>query len=482
MNYTYFTLDKNPKQFKKVSIGGYDITLRIEWNTRSECWYVLGYIGNDMVLRNTKVIAGKFYSFDQDSEYDLPYLFTIQPKFKNYNWGTEALLFFVDDMLADTVEGLTQSGDLLTRTIATSSDTHSRKTLRGVDNKYLFDVISKIEDTGIVINCSNAGASFQTIFLPQGRWDFTVNGTRNITANTQELIDLMSSLGVEITDLGNNQFFWTNNSEIDIKIEGLYPYAAGYNFNVDGQSNDSLVVHSRDNNEWVNRFSVCLIPASSLIWTITSSEVSSDYQYVNFTGEKSVFTSTSRLSTTQALVEKYKNGVDPYSATIVSELTGVSDWILDPDNNQIKYIDPATAQPVDPTDPSNQYIYWITYGDSEQRSSIEEICKLAQFRQNSQKPESEYENCVMNGDNIMLASSWSSIGYRVNNPAYDPQAEPDLEEKSILLTTVAQQVISNAANSDAQAQQVIVAAANELIQNTTPADLSDQFEANKQPK
>ena len=131
--------------------------------------------------------------------------------------------------------------------------------------------------------------------------------------------------------------------------------------------------------------------------------------------------------------------------TAVEQLTAVSDWVLDPTNNQIRYIYPTTSQPVDPADPSNQYIYVITYGESAQKSSIEEVCKLAQFRQNSQNPESQYENCVLYSDNIMLASSWSQVGHRVVNPAYDPEApSKEDEEKYLPYDVVAQKIISNA--------------------------------------
>lgn len=487
MEYKYFTLDKNPKQFKRISIGEYSIELRIEWNTRSKAWYVLGYSGDEIVISNVKMTPNQLYSIDIDSEYDLPYMIGIVPKYTNYDWDTETTFLITDNPLSNAVEGLTVDGGVIKRSIATSSDTHSRKALKGTENKYLFDVVSITQETGITIVCNGADASFRTINLPQGRWDFTINGLRTITADTESFRSLMNDSGVQIVDVGNNEYLFSNNSNQEIKIEGLYPYAAGYDFNVVESSNDSAKIHSVDNNGWVNRFTVCLVPASSLIWTITSGGVSSDYQYVNFTGEKSVFESTAKLSTTQALVEKYENGIDPYTATVVNELTGVSDWVLDPANNRIKYfID-------NPNDPAQNEYYWrscsgsICIQEYSPAAAAQAICAFHKdvVGNTSLTGVSEGYTQATNGSVISrcikVAGGTSNITIiRGINPAYDPEAER--EEKYLPLDVVAQQVISNAANSNAQAQQAIIAAANELIQNITPADLSGQFEANKEPK
>ena len=97
MNYTFFDLDKNPKQFKKLTIGSFEIELRIEWNTRAKTWYVLGYIGDDLVLRNTKIQPKEFYRFDLDSDYYLPYIFTIYPTQVDADWDTPSSFVLVED-------------------------------------------------------------------------------------------------------------------------------------------------------------------------------------------------------------------------------------------------------------------------------------------------------------------------------------------------------------------------------------------------
>jgi hypothetical protein len=458
MEYKYFTLDKNPKQFKRISIGEYSIELRIEWNTRSKAWYVLGYSGDEIVISNVKMTPNQLYSIDIDSEYDLPYMIGIVPKYTNHDWDTETTFLIVDNPLSNAVEGLTVDGGVIKRSIATSSDTHSRKALKGTENKYLFDVVSITQETGITIVCNGADASFKTVNLPQGRWDFTINGLRTITADTESFRSLMNDYGVQIVNVGNNEYLFSNNSNQEIKIEGLYPYAAGYDFNVVESSNESAKIHSVDNNGWVNRFTVCLVPASSLIWTITSGGVSSDYQYVNFTGEQSVFESTAKLSTTQALVEKYRGGLDPYTATVVNSLTGVSDWILDSANNRIKYF----IQPTDPNNPTLQYLWSDGINKfTTAKEALESSCRG--YRGSSYVGISNITINTDRADAICLSpDGLSNVGssvQRVNNPNYNPNAER--EEKYLPLETVAQQVISNAESGNVDAQKVVLSVALE---------------------
>lgn len=207
-------------------------------------------------------------------------------------------------------------------------------------------------------------------------------------------------------------------------------------------------------------------------------------------GKDFVKNSTVKITPTASQVSKVlARGAAGYALSVaVEQLLGAVDWVLDPANNQIRYIDPATAQPTDPADPSNQYIYWISYGLSEQKSSMEEVCKLAQYRQNGSKPESEYSHCVLHNDSIYVASSWWNVGYRVANPAYDPDAPPDEEEqKTLPLDVVSQQVISNAEANDTNAQVATTAAAADIVaeaetDQSKARPIASQAEANAETK
>lgn len=469
MEYKYFTLDKNPKQFKRISIGEYSIELRIEWNTRSKAWYVLGYSGDEIVISNVKMTPNQLYSIDIDSEYDLPYMIGIVPKYTNYDWDTETTFLITDNPLSNAVEGLTVDGGVIKRSIATSSDTHSRKALKDTENKYLFDVVSITQETGITIICNGADASFKTVNLPQGRWDFTINGLRTITADTESFRSLMNDYGVQIVNVGNNEYLFSNNSNQEIKIEGLYPYAAGYDFNVVESSNESAKIHSVDNNGWVNRFTVCLVPASSLIWTITSGGVSSDYQYVNFTGEKSVFESTAKLSTTQALVEKYRGGLDPYTATVVNELTGVSDWVLDPANNRV--------------------IYTPQYGGRDlalyrPRCLADVEAHLAKYPSIPKYwPTNTYQVIYKNHDqsaNSVVCQTYLYMGDSTYMTVAEYPITGQEGEKYLPLDAVAQQVISNAVAGNVDAQKVVLSATLEkpLVRSLSDSNMQ-QWQAVK---
>lgn len=436
MEYKYFTLDKNPKQFKRISIGEYSIELRIEWNTRSKAWYVLGYSGDEIVISNVKLTPNQLYSIDIDSEYDLPYMIGIIPKYTNYDWDTETTFLIVDNPLSNAVEGLTVDGGVIKRSIATSSDTHSRKALKGTENKYLFDVVSITQETGIIIICNGADASFKTVNLPQGRWDFTINGMRTITADTQAFRSLMNDYGVQIVDVGNNEYLWANNSDYEIKIEGLYPYAAGYDFNVAESSNESAKIHSVDNNGWVNRFTVCLTPFVDTVWEVYKTEVSEDYNNLVFKGRKSL--TGVKPSEEEALLEKYKSRLDVYSSTIVNELTGVSDWILDSDNNQIKYTEVK----------DDTGSYFIIDGKNYYTSDLSSAC-------------TQYATSIGDYYDSTLGTAHCALrkGGRYGSMYYVAAGlvvgEPVEEQKTLPLSTVVAQVISNAANGDVNAEELL---------------------------
>lgn len=159
MNYTYFNIEKNPRQFKTLSLGENTISLRIEWNTRSKSWYVLAYIGDDLVMRNTKIIPNKEYRFDEDSGYYLPYVIVIFSRYNTYDWNDDFIFCLLDDLYYNQIEGYTLGGYILNRSFATSLSTHNKYVLRKEYNEYLFDL--GFDDNGETptINCDGAISS-----------------------------------------------------------------------------------------------------------------------------------------------------------------------------------------------------------------------------------------------------------------------------------------------------------------------------------
>lgn len=330
MDFTYFILDKNPKQFKKLSVNGYEIELRIEWNIRGKAWYILGYIKDDIVLRNTKFEARKVYSFDNDTPYDLPYSLMIYPESSDNDWNTETYFVYYEDVLANADQGMSESGILIDRRFGTSSSTHSKKALRSDDNKYLFDVI-----------------------VPY----------------VEELWELQSTALVA----GRGVYSFKRGSEL-------------VDLNVDLTEAITASLHDPDMQQW------------------------------------------------QAVKDA------------ANELTGVTDWVIDPANNQIKYF-------IDPQDPSNPALRYLWGGHGQDKfatakEALESSCRG--YRGSSYVGISNIKISTDRADAICLSpdglSDVGSVVTRVNNPSYDPNAER--EEKTLPLPTVAQKVISNTSSSD----------------------------------
>jgi hypothetical protein len=174
----------------------------------------------------------------------------------------------------------------------------------------------------------------------------------------------------------------------------------------------------------------------------------------------------------------------------VNELTGVTDWILDLANNQIKYN--SQDQPL----PTYKYI-WLWNGTQPDKTNSQWFGSTPEQACRAIAP--VYQTTLSHVSNITMTTptsgtaqcNWTDGFYQYvrlhPNPLYDPTAEK--QQKSISLDVVAQQVISNASSSNqaisllAEAYLENVAksifAADESKQFVTIADLIDKFELNK---
>lgn len=164
-------------------------------------------------------------------------------------------------------------------------------------------------------------------------------------------------------------------------------------------------------------------------------------------------------------------GVAGYALSVaVEQLLGAVDWVLDPANNQIKYY-PADTKPVDPKDPSVKIFYFL-WGDSARYASPSALC--------SAKGGDLYNS----GENYYCDGKFV---YTLVNPIYDPNAQPDKEQKTIPLETVAQKVISNAQSGDTNAQVATTAAAADIVaeaekDNVKARPIAQQLEASSSTK
>ena len=213
-------------------------------------------------------------------------------------------------------------------------------------------------------------------------------------------------------------------------------------------------------------------------------------------GANVIKNSTAKITPPASSVAKVlARGAAGYALSVaVEQLIGSVDWVLDPANNQIKYL------PSSQVNPNTLPKLWHT-GTSfsgqtnctgyfvNSQAAIDNFLRCAK---GVYQTYASYHYCqALSSDQYQCftKSNGGSISshYRINyvaNPSYDPNAtNPEDEYKTIPLETVAQQVISNAASGDTQAQVATVAAAQDIINeaetdNTKARPIVNQLEAN----
>lgn len=174
-----------------------------------------------------------------------------------------------------------------------------------------------------------------------------------------------------------------------------------------------------------------------------------------------------------------------------NELTGVTDWVFDPANNQIKYY--TDNPPSDPKDPTYQY-YWqgTVYSSTAIGTTAEDVGnKVCSMNGGTLRSDSYYIAggagfyiyCNVDGNQ---RSGHASI---VANPAYDPTAESEREEYTVHFAEITQKIISNASSpnqaisllAEAYLEAVATSISNsdESKQFVKLSDLFSQFELNK---
>lgn len=162
-------------------------------------------------------------------------------------------------------------------------------------------------------------------------------------------------------------------------------------------------------------------------------------------------------------VGKYllRGGAAGALALAVPQLIGDGvDWVLDPANNRIKYIDTATGAGTGISTPSNQIHY--KSADGKFYTTPEGACRAGM----SSAPAYVYHSVTKSGNSFACNATYDgkvivfSYVSPSNNPDYNPAASPS-NEKYLPIDTVAAQVISNAASGHAPSQEAVKATALE---------------------
>lgn len=151
----------------------------------------------------------------------------------------------------------------------------------------------------------------------------------------------------------------------------------------------------------------------------------------------------------------------------VEQLLGSVDWVLDPANNQIKYNVAVEGSG----------LYICSYGGVRNSSFM----NCASVWESFNKP------LTLSGCSELkqtCTATRPSDGYKFTvRPIVSAEVAPTNEERTYPLTPIAQQVINNAAAGDSSAQQAIVAAAQDIINEaetdqTKARPIVNQLEAN----
>lgn len=260
----------------------------------------------------------------------------------------------------------------------------------------------------------------------------------------------------------------------------------------------------------INIFLVCLFVALNPIFLINSANASTvgGWSLSNpvakgastlYNGAKNVLingknvakTSTALITPVATDVAKVlARGGAAYALSVaVEQILGKGvDWVLDPANNRVKYyVDPSVKDPAHPSNPSYLVVQDSgglnhDYKGKTRQELAEKYCTAKGF--DKWALSGEYSFTCTNSKTGKSDFFSTSL---VSNPAYDPQAKPEKDEKSIPLDVVANQVISNAESGDTNAQVATTAAVADIVNDsqndsTKARPIVNQLEANAETK
>jgi len=181
-----------------------------------------------------------------------------------------------------------------------------------------------------------------------------------------------------------------------------------------------------------------------------------------YDGSKGTVTSSVLITPNASQVAKVlRGGLAGYALSFaVEQLLGAVDWVLDPENNQIRYT--KEPDPTDPNDPTRKYLWKVGGGSPAAPQLTPELACKAYTGISC-------DSVVVNS----TGSAWGCWTYKdqkqscawiadkIANLIFDPNVKP--EEKTLPLETIAQKVIENAESDNLDAQFAVLAAANNIL-------------------
>lgn len=187
-------------------------------------------------------------------------------------------------------------------------------------------------------------------------------------------------------------------------------------------------------------------------------------------GANVIKNSTAKITPPASSVAKVlARGAAGYALSVaVEQLLGSVDWVLDPANNQIKY---TTSHP-----------YGVFTYDGQTFTSIAAADAYCKTR-DSINYQAGSIGAVVEGNTLYCRAKYKTNGAPTNVFTFQGKVLQDEKEQTYPLSSIASKVISNAASGDAHAQQAIVAAAQDIINEaetdqTKARPIVNQLESN----
>ena len=212
------------------------------------------------------------------------------------------------------------------------------------------------------------------------------------------------------------------------------------------------------------------LPATVGQWNIfsgaTAIRASMLYEAMKGTVQASVLITPSSADVSKIL----KGGLGGVALGIaVEELLGAVDWVMDPENNQIKY-KPKPPHIAVPILYANAQFYYF-----------ENFISACKYYQNFLPKEYNYR--------VEVHGNYQCFNFYYKNGSEQYYfmvlglGVPPLEEKTLPLETIAQKIIENAENDDVDAQFAILAATNAILVEAEQDDakakpIEDELERN----
>lgn len=167
-----------------------------------------------------------------------------------------------------------------------------------------------------------------------------------------------------------------------------------------------------------------------------------------------------------AVAKVLARGAAAYALSVaVEQILGSVDWVLDPENNSIKYKQKCTSQCI----PESGTYAVIALGQNATPTK-DSFSKAVNVKNYPDEFAAKKSLCFGAGGYRITAPN-TCIGYKESgdyivgsmDAFWFVATKPQEEEKSLPLETVASKVISNAAANDVEAQKAVVSAASDIV-------------------